>query len=636
MKKYIDQILGDNLRCILPSFWWKKLLYKMADRISYAETAASSASSTVSTVVSSISSAIGDKQDKLYSGSNIKTINGQSILGSGNLEISGESGDLEERVSNIEEFFEEGAKLNLTIKSNQDNDDIISAVKAKITYDGGGEYAGSGVVGLPVFTDITITFPDVDGYRTPEPIVFTTGALPTSYTVTYETEVVTVNVFTWDGSAINTNPLIVINYGEYESSYTWNGNVIQKKIPFGDEVKVSIEYVEGYVTPVPVTFIASKKNRLVNLLYSEMVGSWIMIDQNISDPSTMISGDINGEHIQLIRKNSHRYVGKCTEEGTVTICQLDDSNSNYYKDGGNAILTGEEGDVFMKLPKFWYNVVNVRTDVFSIGFYCGEDAPSGGWKAWEGDELIGVYMATKRSGKTMSVSGIVSELIGEDINVPEYNGTGFSQIKWKHHNIMATLYCAMYGNTNSQEILGYGHTVVDRLPSGQTNELGMSDSVNENGEANVVNFWGLENWWGDLGQALCNTDIGNDWVNSSAAGGLEIEITEDDGTNRTMILKRIGYATKFVLGEHLDMFPTEFNGSATTGYCDYCGDGGNALRYIYVGKAKPNINGAHGIFCFGFHANGYYNDNIGSRLAFKGNIIIENNSATFKSLTTIN
>lgn len=90
MKKYIDQILGDNLRCILPSFWWKKLLYKMADRISYAETAASSASSTVSTVVSSISSAIGDKQDKLYSGSNIKTVNGQSILGSGNITVNTE------------------------------------------------------------------------------------------------------------------------------------------------------------------------------------------------------------------------------------------------------------------------------------------------------------------------------------------------------------------------------------------------------------------------------------------------------------------------------------------------------------------------------------------------------------------
>lgn len=87
MKKYIDQILGDNLRCILPSFWWKKLLYKMADRISNAESAASSASSRVSTIVSSISSAIDDKQDKLSSGSNIKTINGKSILGSGNLGI---------------------------------------------------------------------------------------------------------------------------------------------------------------------------------------------------------------------------------------------------------------------------------------------------------------------------------------------------------------------------------------------------------------------------------------------------------------------------------------------------------------------------------------------------------------------
>lgn len=41
---------------------------------------------------------VGDKQDKLVSGTNIKTINGTSILGSGNIVIEG--GVTEEYVNN--------------------------------------------------------------------------------------------------------------------------------------------------------------------------------------------------------------------------------------------------------------------------------------------------------------------------------------------------------------------------------------------------------------------------------------------------------------------------------------------------------------------------------------------------------
>ena len=38
---------------------------------------------------------IKNKQDKLVSGTNIKTINGASILGSGNIEITGEGGSID-------------------------------------------------------------------------------------------------------------------------------------------------------------------------------------------------------------------------------------------------------------------------------------------------------------------------------------------------------------------------------------------------------------------------------------------------------------------------------------------------------------------------------------------------------------
>ena len=42
---------------------------------------------------SDIAEALAGKQDKLVSGTNIKTVNGQTLLGEGNIVISGGSGD---------------------------------------------------------------------------------------------------------------------------------------------------------------------------------------------------------------------------------------------------------------------------------------------------------------------------------------------------------------------------------------------------------------------------------------------------------------------------------------------------------------------------------------------------------------
>lgn len=88
MKKEINRTLGNSLRCILPSFWWKRLLGKMVDKIESAESSASSAMK-MATLAGAEAS---DKQDRLVSGSNIKTINHQSILGSGNITIEAGNG----------------------------------------------------------------------------------------------------------------------------------------------------------------------------------------------------------------------------------------------------------------------------------------------------------------------------------------------------------------------------------------------------------------------------------------------------------------------------------------------------------------------------------------------------------------
>lgn len=64
---------------------------------------------------------ISGKQDKLVSGTNIKTINGESILGSGNITISGGSGSGGGSGSYVpmpETFIEQGATLEHTLSPN--------------------------------------------------------------------------------------------------------------------------------------------------------------------------------------------------------------------------------------------------------------------------------------------------------------------------------------------------------------------------------------------------------------------------------------------------------------------------------------------------------------------------------------
>lgn len=124
-----------------------------------------------------------------------------------------------------------------------------------------------------------------------------------------------------------------------------------------------------------------------------IVTSTIRLNMTITDPASMVTGDVNGEAIQAIRSNSHRYLGKYTDAGQMTICQLDDSDSTKYFDGTTANLSGGGGDVFMRLPKFFYKATNVSTNIWDISFAYGDSAPDTTWNTWDGNDLIGVYEA---------------------------------------------------------------------------------------------------------------------------------------------------------------------------------------------------------------------------------------------------
>jgi hypothetical protein len=335
----------------------------------------------------------------------------------------------------------------------------------------------------------------------------------------------------------------------------------------------------------------------------------ILLDQTITDPAAMITKVYDDGGISQIRLNSHRYVCKLVD-GVMQAKQLQDNNGTLYLDGTTADLTGAEGDVMMKLPEFYYRATEQENDKWLIDFVYGE-RPSEEYKVWDGKDFIGVYEAYVSSNNVYSRSGVVSTINNSQSAFKTYarnRGEGYTLVKWKHHCIMAFLFYAEYRNTNSQAICGMG-IEADEKTCGQTNLLGMEDtSATANGNSQSINFFGLENWWGNKYEWVDNV-VGNPTSISST-----IMITEDDQTEREVVNTSVGgYSNKMVVGPNLDASIIETKGSENTGYCDYFAY--NAVTKTSVLRSGPTRATA-GINYYGLYATS--TSTTSSRLAYRG------------------
>lgn len=366
--------------------------------------------------------------------------------------------------------------------------------------------------------------------------------------------------------------------------------------------------------------------------------NYIVIDQSISDAATRISGDIKGSVIKWIRDNSHRYLGKYTASGEMTLCQLSDTNgATFAEDGSAAALDGTQGDVFMQHPTFFTHAEEILDKVWLIGF--ADYKVSDEWKEWSENDLIGVYEAkavdetNNNSGGLRSISGVASTGSVSQTNFKakaRNRGTGFTIVKWQHQNIMAFLYYAYYGHANCQAQIGSGTNTYEK-ETGQTDALGMVDTVaSTNGNRQSINFWGLENWWGNK----------YEWVDNVVINGNVWTITEDDGSNRNVTGQSTYntwvYPKEWVIGANLDVIPlpTQDGGSDSQGYCDgiYM-TGGNSrvvLRSCYYSYSHGGVGCASCDF-----DSSYAHADFGSRLAFKGTIVKAASVSAFKAATAI-
>lgn len=361
----------------------------------------------------------------------------------------------------------------------------------------------------------------------------------------------------------------------------------------------------------------------------EPIISYVTLNQNITDPAIMLSGDINGNAIQLIRQNSHRVLGKYTASGKMTYCRLKDDDGTKYHDGTTADLTGTQGDVFVKLPQFYWKVTQTSTDVFKIGLAYG-GKPGSGWKEWKGNQLIGAYEAYETGNKTYSRSGVGSTGSVSQTSFKSHarsRGSGYCIVTWEQHCMMAMLYYCMYGDMNCQKKIGKGTNSYQKN-TGATNALGMTDTVaGGNGDSNSINFWGLENWWGNK----------YEWVEGIEFNSGVATITDSEGNTRTVQAYGItGYPKKMVIGEHFDLIGKERGASDTTGYCDYYYlnilDTSRVVRRSYY---SSNTSGGVA-YSYAGDAASHSQTAIGSRLAFIGDLVEAESVSAFKAIAVTN
>ena len=528
--------------------------------------------------------------------------------------------------------------VKVVMADNQTAYDDIASATATIAASGmtTATVSSNGTAKVPTGASCTITWSAVSGYKTPDKQTFTTSGTSVTKTGTYQTEILTVTV-TSDIELPASYTITVSGIG----SQTTASKVY--KVPFGTSYTISASAASGYTTPDTQTFTANSASRLVNIQYLEYVipVTTIRIDQTISDPASMITSVEDNGHVNLIRNRTHRYLGKCTSEGTMTVCQLDDSSNDYFAYGGNREFSsdpsGTHGDLFVWIPKFYYKIAKVKTDIYDVSFYIGEEIMDSSWKVWEGNTLIGVRQAVAVDSKLRSVDinlDSSQKYTFEQLwELSKNRGEYFSIAAFEHYNLLTMLFFAYYKHTDAIAILGDG--VENNVFSGSTYDYGMNDTQAETlPSGKRTNFWGVESLIGGQQEMVrqrvkCEhkySDADKAWIDKITYIGLDGKTYSTSYTNKNHFLSKISFENGFL--------PIATDASSTTGYCSciYISDYGDDIYAFKNVDILSERAGLASIYCVEPYA--AYNFKR-ARLTFTGNIIEEINPTVFESLTAI-
>ena len=158
----------------------------------------------------------------------------------------------------------------------------------------------------------------------------------------------------------------------------------------------------------------------------------------------------------------------------------------------------------------------------------------------------------------------------------------------------------------------------------------MTDTVaGGNGDSQSINFWGLENWWGNKYEWI------HDYYNPAGSLSATVNDPVNGGTRSLPIFDYGGYyPKKMKFGRYLDLIATTDdpkNGSYTVGYCDYQGWPVSTSSNPRMARRSYDYSSGGGGVAYvdaTYPAASTYSP-YGSRLAFRGSLIEETDVETF-------
>jgi hypothetical protein len=232
---------------------------------------------------------------------------------------------------------------------------------------------------------------------------------------------------------------------------------------------------------------------------------------------------------------------------------------------------------------------------------------------------------------------------------------GLQLIDWEMHKDIANLFFAFYGRRDSQDQCGYGQSTEQRN-IGTTALLGMQDTISYNsdgGAHQTSNAWyvrpneygnnvysliyntncmGYENLYGDKYEWLSGVSLPN--TNEQEQYKLLIEMP--DGSTRKVKSGTVdGYCTGMYHQKYMDIVGVHSQkGSSTTYYCDIFTPSGTANRVVCRSYSYSFAFGGVSFANCGNDSSST-NTNIGSRLAFRGEIEEAESVTAFKAIKAI-
>lgn len=348
----------------------------------------------------------------------------------------------------------------------------------------------------------------------------------------------------------------------------------------------------------------------------------VVFDKSISNPENITIQD-NEAVLDSILSQFRRCLCKKTDDGEATVCYLDDNNSNFYEDGSAAVLTGEEGDVMVNFPEFWYKWVKIDDNRFAYRFSLFN--VDGDYKHVP-RSLVGAYKGYVDGDKLYSRSG-VSPTVNKSANdfyvYASNRGLFYQCIDFQQHCVIAFMLYSKYKNRDLQAVLGAGGAVGGTLPTatGSSDSTGIADTKNE--ISKYVCGLGLEGVFGGI----------YEWVEKVKINNHVWTITDPDYSTRDINAGlKSGWITNVSAenGPFFDMVPTNVGENKIANYSDYYYQGENNQAFVRSCNESDMRGGV--AFTRADYNNLTANSGYGSRLALRGFFKEYTSVSLFKSL----